>query len=670
VVEGYLNGEVIVWDWSTGEKVQTLLGADTAIWAKNFAGPDGDSVMTIGRYGGPDTEVDGLPDGFRMVAWDIESGEQIYRYDGARGERRFEAVSTPDNRIALISASLFDEQGSNTGLSRLLIVDLETGEVLAEPALAELDGNNYIESIAVNPAGDQAFAIITDVDSEAVATGVFISLPSAEVGATVIFDTDVDFARYSPDSSQIVVVINDSSQRYFTLLDAMTGESIRQLGSRSEGHGGEVNIHGLAFTPDGKRLVTGDAAGGVVVWDVETGQLIQRLFSLGQQVILTVNVSPDGNTAITAGDGGMRFWDITQDTTAQVFEGHEAEINYAVAISPDGTQAISTGFSFSGGENEAILWDTRTLEVIYRLPGFFLSAEFLPDGRSAILGGDVTAADENNPEMLLVHWDIESGEVLNRRESADLPMAHDIAISPDGSTFLSASGRAHLLQFDIETLTQTKSFPLPEEEEVLRSVAISPDGHRALAGSILSGFSLGDIILFDLDTGEIIRRYNQEGSWAEGLDFSADGERFVSTGNDLTLVLWDVASGEAIQTFNGHVGSVSDVAFTPDESQIISASADGTLILWDVATGEALRTYSEHGAWVNNLALSPDGQLAYSAADDGTVIVRPIVPIPVDDILAHIADNRVLHDFTCVERERYRILPLCDADGIVPESGN
>jgi len=92
--------------------------------------------------------------------------------------------------------------------------------------------------------------------------------------------------------------------------------------------------------------------------------------------------------------------------------------------------------------------------------------------------------------------------------------------------------------------------------------------------------------------------------------------------------------------------------------------------LWDVASGVALRTHSEHDAWVNRLALSPDGQLAYSTADDGTVIVRPITETPVDEILAHIADNRVLQEFTCVERKQYRLLPLCDADGFVPDSGN
>jgi hypothetical protein len=39
-------------------------------------------------------------------------------------------------------------------------------------------------------------------------------------------------------------------------------------------------------------------------------------------------------------------------------------------------------------------------------------------------------------------------------------------------------------------------------------------------------------------------------------------------------------------------------------------------------------------------------------------------------MLAHVADNRALRDFTCPEREQFRILPLCDANGLVPDSGN
>jgi hypothetical protein len=54
----------------------------------------------------------------------------------------------------------------------------------------------------------------------------------------------------------------------------------------------------------------------------------------------------------------------------------------------------------------------------------------------------------------------------------------------------------------------------------------------------------------------------------------------------------------------------------------------------------------------------------------GLVIVRPIGELPVNDVLAFIDDNRVLRDFTCEEREQYRIRPLCDANGVALEDGN
>ncbi|WP_420643883.1 WD40 repeat domain-containing protein [Candidatus Leptofilum sp.] len=191
----------------------------------------------------------------------------------------------------------------------MLIADLETGEILSESALAQFAGNNFIRSIVVNPTGDQAFAIITDVrdDNANTATGVFLSLPAAEVLATVPFDIIIRSARYSPDGTQLAVYVEDQSKGYFTLLDAMTGETIRDLGSRTDGHSSFVLWNSFAFTPDGKRLVSGDVRGVILVWDVETGELIQRLAGHNKGRISVVKVSPDGNTAISAGGGQLRF---------------------------------------------------------------------------------------------------------------------------------------------------------------------------------------------------------------------------------------------------------------------------------------------------------------------------------------------------------------------------
>lgn len=656
---GNETDEVNIWDWSTGEKVQTLLGIDIINGGQVFAGPDGESVVAMSRYGGPDTEVDGVPAGFQIVAWDIDSGEQIYRIEGARGERMLTAASvTPDNQIAVIGVSLFDEQDQHQS-SRVLIIDMETGEILREAAQAELTENierSFVRDVAINFAGDQAFIIYGISGQEH--TGIFLSLPSGEVEATMplLF---AGYAKFSPDGTQIAVGGGEFAT-FFTLYDTTTGELIRHLGSANEGNSDFTSDASTAFTPDGKRFVSADGGGNLFLWDVATGDLTERLLGHRGDRFFTLRISPDGQTVITGNVGKMHFWDISQIGAAQVFEEHRDAVEILdVTLSPDGTKAVSTAVV---SPNEAILWDTSTFEIIHRLPGIYKTAAFLPDGQSVILGG---VADFIDWENRLVHWDIESGEVIGEKNTGVFDALWDLDVSPDGNSLLFVSGTRDIYLYDLETLTEMKRFTDGYEDDGLRSVAFSPDGHTALVGS-----RYGYAISIDLEADEETRERYIQGGIIWNIVFSEDGERFVVASGDNTVILWDVASGEVIRTFIGHTDSVTKVVFTPDESQLLSTSADGTLILWDVASGEALRTFSEHTAWINVVTLSPDGQLAYSAGNDGQVIVRPIGEIPLDELLATIAENRVLRDFSCEEREQYRILPLCGEDGVVPGSGN
>jgi WD40 repeat protein len=54
------------------------------------------------------------------------------------------------------------------------------------------------------------------------------------------------------------------------LWDVATGDLLRALENRGEGHGNVVSS--VAFTPDGRTILTGSWDGTVKLWDVETGQ--------------------------------------------------------------------------------------------------------------------------------------------------------------------------------------------------------------------------------------------------------------------------------------------------------------------------------------------------------------------------------------------------------------
>ncbi len=78
------------------------------------------------------------------------------------------------------------------------------------------------------------------------------------------------------------------------------------------------------------------------------------------------------------------------------------------------------------------------------------------------------------------------------------------------------------------------------------------------------------------------------------------------------MYLWDVATGDVVRRFSGHGDWVLSVAFSPDKAQIVSGSLDGTIRFWDVGTGEQIMLL-DHGYEVYSLALSHDGRFLSSA---------------------------------------------------------
>lgn len=388
------NGRVSLWDLSTGERVHTLVGLQKRV-EKIIAGPDGSLVVAMANSEKLGPTGQRLPIGMRMIAWDIESGEEMYRLE-AQDEQMTAVAVTPDGRTAMIGLTMFNEQNQPGGEARLLIIDLKTGEILAEPRIDELPTSSYIQSLAINPTGNQAFALITEVDNSNISKGVLISLPSGEGIRAVELDEGAHPpALYSPDGSQIAVGIDG----YFALFDAVTGDKVRFLGSQTEGHFvtnyvTDIDTQYALFMPDGSSLISGSFDSNLFWWDIGTGELIQRL--IGHEAsIIGVELSPDGQGIISvSGDGTLRFWGLSRRGASEVqetirqFEGHDHQNVFDVVISPDGTKAVSiTNGEPNRNEAKAILWDTSTFEIIYQISGVYLQAAFLPDGQSVILGG-------------------------------------------------------------------------------------------------------------------------------------------------------------------------------------------------------------------------------------------------------------------------------------------
>ena len=122
---------------------------------------------------------------------------------------------------------------------------------------------------------------------------------------------------------------------------------------------GHANVVlGLAFSPDGSRLISGSGDSTAILWDtgiragarVAEPKLLHRLEG-HKDDIYAVGFSPDGSRAVTGSyDHDLRLWRVADGKEIAHMTGHGDKVR-SLAVAPDGT--IASG-DWSG---EIRLWD-------------------------------------------------------------------------------------------------------------------------------------------------------------------------------------------------------------------------------------------------------------------------------------------------------------------------
>jgi WD40 repeat protein len=323
------------------------------------------------------------------------------------------------------------------------------------------------------------------------------------------------------------------------------------------GHTGPVA--GAAFSPDGRSAVTAGDDGTARVWNTESGASLHVLRGHSGRV-LSASYSPDGKLVVTAGaDGTARVWDAGNGASLRILYDHEGRV-FSAVFDRDGRRIVT-----AGEDETARVWDTRSgkqLRVLRGHAGFVRTAAFSPDGRLV-----VTAGDDGTARV----WDSRAGvrlAVLRGHKG----IVYGAAFSPDGKLVVTAGADATARIWDV-----TGGAAI----HVLR-------GHEA-ALNIAA--------------------------------FSHDGKLVITASDDGTARVWDARKGAGLYVLRGHGAVVNSAAFSPDGTLVVTAGADGTARVWDARSGAALHVLRGHGAVVNSAAFSRDGTLVVTASDDETARV-------------------------------------------------
>jgi WD40 repeat protein len=121
-----------------------------------------------------------------------------------------------------------------------------------------------------------------------------------------------------------------------------------QIGQPFQGH--EDWVNSVAFSPDGKQIVSGSDDKTIRLWDLQGNQIGQP-FQGHEDWVNSVAFSPDGKQIVSGSDDkNIRLWDLQGNQIGQAFQGHEYGVS-SVAFSLDGKQIVS-----GSNDNTIRLW--------------------------------------------------------------------------------------------------------------------------------------------------------------------------------------------------------------------------------------------------------------------------------------------------------------------------
>ena len=150
------------------------------------------------------------------------------------------------------------------------------------------------------------------------------------------------------------------------------------------------------------------------------------------------------------------------------------------------------------------------------------------------------------------------------------------------------------------------------------SIALSPDGRTLATGSGTPG-RLGEIRLFDAESGKLLTVLGRATDVVLGVAWSSDATQLVAVAADRTVQMYDVGKRKALWRATSHSNWVNAVAMSPDGKKVATASRDKTAKVLNAENGRLLATYSGHMKNVRGVAFHPSGEKIYTADADRVI---------------------------------------------------
>ncbi|BAJ26649.1 MULTISPECIES: helix-turn-helix domain-containing protein [Kitasatospora] len=423
--------------------------------------------------------------------------------------------------------------------------------------------------------------------------------------------------------------------------DAVLSTQAQYLTGRIPGFRWGVN--GLALSPDGRLVATGDAQGRVSLWDARTTAPVAELQGEVRHPVQDVEFSPDGTvlavTLTNDKDRHVLLWRVAD----------RAPLPSPVmppSITGKPTSAKRLAFSADGALLAAGSGDPD-------LPGrvwvWRTDAGAAPPVRTLLEHTGAIQGLAFGPGHLLASADSDGGVLLRDLDApptaaggapallaAHAPTPRSLAFAADGRLLTVGDERGGIRLWrppatDPDSPDSPGSRPdwsvsdlPPRHGGAVNALALTPDGT-----TLVSAGADGRALAWDVPTGRVTAELRGHPTFVLGAAIGRDGRTVVTSAGISaptgTVLLWDLRRGTDLAPAPGRP-PVTAVAAAGDRAAV--GTADGRLALWDVAGPEPRPIATgtpdgvPSGVPVAALAFDRAGRTLVELLADGSVLVR------------------------------------------------
>ena len=478
-----------------------------------------------------------------------------------------------------------------------------------------------------------------------------------------------DYARcFAMTSKYLFSGSLDKSIRRWDL-DSITNAHSKR--STKEFFGHTDWVRSLCCTKDESRLISGSNDMTVRIWDIQTGETIQKL-TVPNSRIRCVCLSDDNKQIICGGvDKTIRTWDLETGCPIRVLRGHTDWVTSVCGI--PGTNIILSCSS----DKDVILWDTQSSPILVSLLHKNENGEICPvlslcqhnddllitctknhiyvwdtqqqymnkstDTFSDMMGAEISCICENKSNKSVIIC-------CNYKSRNRSTLFEWFANIPENYSMKSRDYRGVIkcvcscVNYIIIGFTQKNAVLINEFiSNSIRERTIDMGNSIPLSiECVCVDSSCSSVYIIVLSQSKDILMWKYDGSTVTksfvltGHTYpvrclthsnNSDDKYIISGSDDYTLKLWRLSEEDTYDTvvevkaeysFEGHASPVTSVLCV--EELIISGSADKTIIIWSLKARKILRTLIGHTSDITGLQISVANHLI-SVSKDGTMKV-------------------------------------------------